>query len=91
MASQPDVSWPQIVTFATAPRVDVRCCFPRSLVIYCKVLRSHILGRGGLLKDPVRSFVGAAAAVVLDVDVFVVVIAADYVACTYLLRIKRKE
>jgi hypothetical protein len=39
----------------------------------------------------VRGFVGAAAAVVLDVDVFVVAVAADYVACTYLLRIKRKE
>jgi hypothetical protein len=36
-------------------------------------------------------FVGAAAAVFLDVDVFVVVIAADYIGCTYLLRIKRKE
>jgi hypothetical protein len=36
-------------------------------------------------------FVGAAAAVVLDADVFVVVIAADYVECTYLLRTKRKE
>jgi hypothetical protein len=36
-------------------------------------------------------FVGAAAAVVFDVDVFVVVIAADYIGCTYLLRIKRKE